>query len=297
MSTINYLNIYSLNFSKINDFKSLVNSFGNDLQPKFQAAFRADLINEGITKGKSMLNFMSRALGENNEDTPGARAFSEIKTNIIQAGQNAQTILAQYGGADPYRVQALVSYVLGIEDIEQPVSDEVKKEYLLAMKSSGFLNTSYSPTNPLIYQPGPLAFQYLITHPEIKAMTIACGEAGKDTPGSCHFRRIEDHSTASFTIDLSAAMGPNVVVNMHDPNFWRSIPNERFEKILDHSYGYFLFDDQQSANTLQNLFRVLQPGGYLKMDHPFRENHIVMLRNAGFSVEEGQESSTARKLG
>jgi hypothetical protein len=295
MSTINYFNIYTLDFSRINAFKQAVSSFTDDLQPKFQAAFRAEIVKERLENGKKIHKVVTKALAGSNEDTPGSQMFSEMLTTINQSGQHAQQMLDQYGGVDPYEIQKLVNFMLGIEDGQFSVSNEVKKDYLLVMKSSGFLSTAYTPTNPLVYQPETLAFEYLSQHPEIRTLTFACGEAGKDNFGSCHYRRAQDHAEASFTIDQTGSMGPDLVVNMHNPNFWKSIPDGRFEKILDHSYGYFLFEGDQATDSLQNLYRVLQSGGYLKMDLPFREQHVAMLKKAGFFVEDG-EQVIAKKL-
>jgi len=36
MAAANYFNIYSVNFSKINDFKIATSSFTDELQPEFQ---------------------------------------------------------------------------------------------------------------------------------------------------------------------------------------------------------------------------------------------------------------------
>ncbi len=298
MTTINYFNIYSLNYSRINDFKNAMSSFTDDLQPKFQAAFRTDDIKDNIKGEKRCRELLKTSLSNTKEENPGTRMFAESVIDLSKSIENAEALLAKYKGVNPYQIQTLINYVFGIEDLQLPISNEIKKNYFLAMKSSGFLSTPYSPLEqPLVYQPGLLAAEFLSQHPEIKTITLGCGEAGNIKIGACHIRRKLDHATPSLTIDLSASMGPNVVVNMHDPHFWESIPSDRFENVFDHSYGYFLFDDPRAANTLQHIYRVLQSGGYLKMDHYFREEHVQMLTKAGFHIEsrEEQDQRIAKK--
>lgn len=283
MATISYFNLYSLNLSKISDFKNATTSFTDGLQSKFQAAFEAGNINEILKTSKGQLEQLSLM----EKQMPENRVFSEMVAGTTQINKNAQAILDKYNGIDPYDVQRLVNCVLGIESLDDiQLSEEIKKNYLLAMKESGFLNSSSSLSEPqFIYQPGPITAEYLSQHPEMKTMTLACGEAGNLSLGACHFRRKKDHAEPSFNIDMTASIGPHVVANMHDPDFWSSIPDGRFENIYDHSYGYYLFEDKRAGNTVQNLCRVLKSGGHLTMDHPFKEEDVDMLQKVGFSVE------------
>jgi len=80
-------------------------------------------------------------------------------------------------------------------------------------------------------------------------------------------------------------MGPTLVVDIHDPDFWKLIPNERFESVVDHTSGYFLFDDPKAEDTIQHLFRTLKHGGYLELDFSFEEKHIGLLESAGFTID------------
>lgn len=51
------------------------------------------------------------------------------------------------------------------------------------------------------------------------------------------YRRSTDHLRPLITLDLHASTGPHFPVNMHNADFWKEIPNERFERIVDHTYG------------------------------------------------------------
>lgn len=99
----------------------------------------------------------------------------------------------------------------------------------------------------------------------------------------------------SFKIDIAATIGPDLVVDMHNLDFWKAIPAEYFENIQDHTYGYMLFESETSQQTVQEIFRTLKPGGFLTMDHDFKEEQIMLLKDAGFSVSWGT-TKMARKL-
>ncbi len=298
--TVKYFDIYSLNYSHIEELKKEISSYPAPLQPKFQNAFNAESMKEKIENGKQVYQSMSPMILQQSDEqklTEASRVMANFVKNAKEASENAQALLNRCGNVDHYQLQLLVNYVLGIEDLEGiSCTDLVKERYFSAMKKSGFLDTPYSSLQQKpVYQPGLLASEFLSQHPEIKTMTLACGEAGSAYPGSCYSRRPEDHAQESFTIDSTGGMGPRLVDNMHDPDLWKCISNGRFERVFDHSMGYFLFNDPQSQNTIENIYRVLQQGGCLKMDHSFEPKHVEMLKTAGFFIEN-ENGKIAKKL-
>jgi SAM-dependent methyltransferase len=73
---------------------------------------------------------------------------------------------------------------------------------------------------------------------------------------------------------------------------WKNIPDNKFDKISDHSHGYFIFEDSLSSQTLKEIYRVLVPGGILNFDLPLREEHVAALREVGFIVENNIATKT-----
>ncbi len=296
MATINYFNIYSLNFSHLSDIKQQIALCQgplcqDPLRFKLEEAFnKATKIKADIEVDKMQSQVLSMVI-EMNPDNPGRPLFIKSLEEIQQTVLNRENLLEQFNGADPFAIQDLVHHILGIsQSIESPFSEESRQQCFLLMKESGFLCTNYSSVNtkedsPISYQPHLLASAYLEEHPGIQTLAIGCGEAGNTYKGSCHFRRTGDHVDRLFSIDLTAEMAPNLVVNMHDLDFWKGITDERFESIVDHTYGFFLFEDPNTPETVQHIYRTLKPGGYLEMDHSFDEKHSELLESVGFTMD------------
>ncbi len=290
MATINYFNIYSLDFSHLRDMKQQIAFCQEPLASQLESAFEATEIKSQLAKDKISSNALEKVV-EMSPENPGLPMFIQTLSNIQQTNRYRENLLEKFDGADPFAIQVLVHHILGIpQTIEPQSSDETRQQCFLLMKKSGFLQTDYSSVNtaeerPLLYQPHILASAYLEEHPEIQTLAIGCGEAGETYSASCHFRRAGDHADKLFSIDHSAMMGPTLVVDIHDPDFWKLIPNERFESVVDHTSGYFLFDDPKAEDTIQHLFRTLKHGGYLELDFSFEEKHIGLLESAGFTID------------
>jgi hypothetical protein len=296
-----YFNFYSLDFSRAQDFIQEIAQNQDELGVELQAALTGKEMRSKVEEHKNMEKVMARALNicmdDKEEETPGYRMFQEQLSNVQKARAAAQEVLSDWGGADPFAVQGIVHKILGIpENIESTFSDELRQRYLTLMKNSGFLITEYTSVNrqdekPIDYRTHVLASNFLQEHPKKRTLTIGCGELAKTYFGSCHFRRAKDHIEDSFTIDILAQQRPDLIVDMHDLDFWSAVPNERFEKIFDHTYGPFLFENPHAEETIAHIFRTLKPGGYLEMDHDFDfrgKNYKQLLQKAGFTVDENE---------
>lgn len=219
----------------------------------------------------------------------GQERVDWIQTRIV-----SEKIFAEFQGADPYHIQDCVNIVLGISGAEKRPSMEIAQQYFAMMKESGFLTCNQELFDEK-YQPGILASKFLEEKPHITTLTIGCGKAVKLYFSSCYFRKPEEHVHDSFNIDISAAIGPDLVVDMHNLDFWKAIPDEYFENIQDHTYGRMLFESETSELTVQEIFRTLKPGGFLTMDHVFEEENVLMLKNAGFSISYFGDQKKAQK--
>jgi len=312
VSTINYFDFYSLNFSQVNSFKTIVEQdqaqAPNELGSQLCSALNAQRMKSALSRYEKSIETLNRVLllplnqekMSGQEEMSGDRMFKKQISEMQEANANANQILCNYNGADPFEVQEITHRILGIpKNHQDAISHELRQHYFDLMKKSGFLITEHASVNQqteqtINYLPSSLALELLKNHPEKKTLTIGCGEAGRTYAASCHFRRSEDHRELSFTIDISAAQQPDLVVDMHDSDFWRVIPNSHFENIFDHSYGYFLFENPHSKETLQSIFRTLKPGGFLKMDLPFKEDHQLLLQDAGFIIEAGEQTKASK---
>lgn len=298
MSIIKYHGLYSLNFSCLNDFSSQLKFLDDNAKGPFQEAIRGSNIkkvSETTRKQIEMLTPMLTSFNASSQED----LFSGFVKNLEKVVQFADSVLAQYEGSDPYSIQQYVHEILGICKCSSfEINDLQRQTYLDLMKKSGFLITEYALVNreeaiSIPHNTGALASSYLAIRPEVVRLSLGCGNVSLASAG-CHFRRSVDHAQQSFTIDLSMGINPDLMADMHDMGFWLGIPDSRLEAILDHTYGYFLFDDSRSMQTLQQIFRCLKPGGYLEMDHALKESNVQMLRQVGFVVENG-DTKVARK--
>jgi hypothetical protein len=301
---VKYSDLYSLNFDYLNNFFVKMWDVDNS---KFNACFFEAKLGMNIVKdcqdNKKLSEQLSQFfVSEHFTEGPGTAMFKEYLQGTQLCYSNGERLLKEFGGADPFRIQVLVNYVLGIsQDKEMHFLPGERRAYLQLMCESGFLSGSQCFFNigdegAYKYQPEALAAKFLKENPQIKTLTIGCGKNTTTRPGSCLFRRKEDHQHDALRIDLSAVMGPDVVVDMHNLNFWKAIPDHYFENIEDHTYGYFLLENPASAETLREVFRTLKPGGCLLFDLPFKSEsqHIPLLKQAGFSVE-GENAKKAFK--
>jgi SAM-dependent methyltransferase len=304
MSIINYFNFYSLDFSRVNNFEIIIEQDENELASQFGSALKAERMKSDLARYEMAKETLERTLSlfTGKEEMPGCKIFKQTISEIQKANIDANQVLCKHNGVDPFEVQEITHRILGIpKNRKDTISDELRQHYFDLMKKSGFLITEYASVNrsmeqTIDYLPSSLALEFLKNHPEKKTLTIGCGEAGKTYAASCHFRRSEDHNEPSFTIDVSACQQPDLVVDMHDLDFWKAIPNEHFENIFDHSYGYFLLENPHSKETLQSIFRTLKPGGFLKIDLPFKEAHKLLLQDVGFVVEDGERKEAKKVL-
>jgi hypothetical protein len=301
--TIKYFDLYSLNFSHLNFFLQNLNTLEpNDLQSQFLEAGRAETMKDTFGREAEMENLLMQVLNlQGNKETPADKMMQQAVRNTQEVRFHIEKILEEFQGSDPFKIQHLVNRVLDISQNEEvPCPIELRQQYFTRMKESGFLTPgpellNWEEEKSVKYQPGALAVRFLEEHPEIKTLTIGCGESAKTYSASCYWRRADHHIENSFKIDLTSGIGPDLVVNMHNLDFWKGIPDGRFENIYDHTYGYFLLDDASSTNTISHIFRTLKPEGCLHMDHSFKDNHKTLLTQAGFIIAEGETQRIAKK--
>lgn len=282
MASISYFNVYSLDFSNLDSFKSKV----EDLE----SCLLRDYLNNTLS-GKNLNSYLEKAEKMQRLFTimPGP-ACPELSQSI----ENTSNLLKEFSGCDPYELQNVVHCILGIPTtLEFDTSEKIKQSYFEAMKTSGLLRTAQSIDYK--YEPHLLTAECLKSHPELNKLVIGCGKLCLTNLGSCYFRRPQDHGNNCFTIDISSSIGSDVVVNMHNPDFWSVIPDERLEKVADHTYGDFLFEDSLSAATLQNIHRVLKSNGILEMGNSFKREHCDLLEKCGFQILDDEKQRTAVK--
>lgn len=296
--TVNFHGIYTLNFSKKQFFLSELEGFPEGpFKERFQSALNGKKLLGLLQQNQTIQGSAQQILGQNQAfaDMPGFNAFAAIAKEAEEAISQCEKMNISYQGTDVFLIQNLVHYLLGITtDLDLEVEPEMKQRYLWEMLKSHFLQINH--ILPLVYKPGEIASQFLSTHPELKILAIGCGENRKLYAGSCQSRRAEDHQQNVFSIDLSADMGPDLPVDMHDLSFWELIPNKRFDKICDHSRLQLLVDDiVKSKMTCQHVFRTLKPGGSLHMDSILTDDHKLMLRAIGFEIDSDNEACIAKK--
>jgi SAM-dependent methyltransferase len=294
--SVKYFDLYLLNFNYLNNFFAKMWTVQN---AKFNASFLeaklGSFLLDDYARNEKIIALVEKLnLGASKEH------LEDMKT----CNTNITNLLSSFGGSDSFKIQELVNNILGIsqnEDIHFLPGE--RREYLQLMCKSGFLSGKGCFFIPNVkeeglykYHPELLAAKFLKENPHIKTLTIGCGKNVHTRPGSCLFRRAEDHAHAALRIDISAMMGPDVVVDMHHPDFWKVISEHYFENIEDHTYGYFLLDNPSSPQTIREVFRTLKPGGWLLFDLPLKEEHIVLLKEAGFSIEGEEPTKVQRPL-
>jgi hypothetical protein len=273
-----------LNFSNLNNFCTQIENFPEDsFKLQLLNAKTAKLYTEKFEKEKELYNLFPTLI-----ETSETEKQKNFLRNICQSWntglKNFQNMKTQFHGADPYSIQHLVNIVLGIsEDDRYPCSPELRSNYFILMKKTEFLVTN-ADSHLLKYQPGVLASKFLKEHSDVQTLTIGCGWAAQNISGICYDSKPHEHNNNSFSIELFAGIGPDLVVDMHNPDFWTAIPNDRFETIQDHTNAHFLFIGDSSTQTIQSIFRTLKPGGELRMDHYFEEKDITQLKSIGFEV-------------
>lgn len=280
--TIKYFDLYSLNFSNLDRFLASLDTIQDEsLKLEFlEARSREQVVTKTFNKEQAAFDIMG----------------GELKENWIQTRIISEKMFAEFQGADPYDIQDCVNIILGISGAEKRPSMEITQQYFTMMKESGFLACNQGLFDvELKYQPGILAAKFLTENPHITTLTIGCGKAVKYYYSSCYFRKPEEHVHDSFDIDMTAGIGPDLVVDMHNLDFWRAIPGQYFENIQDHTYSHALFESKTSELTVQEIFRTLKPGSFLTMDHAFNKEQITLLENVGFSVSYWGNQKKAQK--
>jgi hypothetical protein len=294
--TVKYFDLYSLNFNNFNVFCAQIETFPeNAFKSELCNAKTAKHLTERFQKEQAFYELLNSVM-ETTQELKPKELFKQEWEAWNTSRENFKNLQAQFYGADPYDIQHLVNIVLGIsEDDRFPCSLELRTDCFALMKKTDFLVTKYEPFNKIDnhlpkYQPGILASKFLEEHSDIQTLTIGCGWKSKHVGGICYTNKHHEHIAKSFDIDLFAAIGPDLVISMHNEDFWKSIPNDRFNIIQDHTNTNILFEGDSSAQTIQAIFRTLKPGGKLCMDHYFEEKDIAQLKNSGFKVTGNTEA-------
>jgi hypothetical protein len=281
MSTVHFFDLYSLHYSAADQVRAKLPEASSSFTKEVKQAFNGLRIKERKKEDEPKLNMIKMMVLPNFEEgNPGLKMCQKMVENGERAIASMENVLSTYSGCDPYAIQKIVHQLLGFSGENVPE----KAAYLKILQETGFL-TLKQEASSLSYRPERLAAGLFQSRPEVKALYIGCGEAGKTYVGSCYFRRAEDHAKASFSMDLAPDTGADLSVDMHNQEFWQAIPDERFEEISDHTYGHFLFEDKNSESTLRQMHRVLKPGGRLAMDHDFSDDEQKILKETGFIVE------------
>ncbi len=283
MSIKSYFDVYSIDFSKVAEFQSRIQSFENTpLKTSIEEAIEAKLFKSDLEKEKRMQSIFALAGDE----------LPEL-TECITSKEKG---LKEFGGADPFKVQELVHHILGVPTASvSKTSLEEREYYFQAMRETQFLATSLSSLSECFaVDIRAQVLELFKNNPNINELNMGCGFANNYYLGSCKFRRSDSHGDNCLRIDFSAAAGPHLVVDMHNPAFWESISDGCFNKISDHTYGCFLFEDPSSEKTLQSIHRTLAKGGCLEMDHCFNPDHVSLLRKCGFEAQV--EEKVAKKI-
>ncbi len=294
-NVIKYFDLYTLDFSCVKQFAAGLENFeDSELKTAFVKAISAESNRANHAHNLSVIQVLENLVfaAPEIQKNPN-KIFTDLYKDTKTCCENADNLLAEFNGADPFEIQELVHVILGIsekihtecsEGVEASYSAEVKQQYYNLMKETGFCISNFCE-EPIKYEPGKLAIKFLEENPDVKTLTLGCGKNVNMYPTACSFRRENDHAHPSLKIDLYSTIGPDLVCDMHNQDFWNAIPNEYFENIQDHTFGPFLFENDR---TLHEVFRTLKPGGSLLMDHPFKAEHRKQLENAGFKFEDGE---------
>jgi len=109
----------------------------------------------------------------------------------------------------------------------------------------------------------------------------------------------KEHDKALF-VDISSYIAPDVITDMHNPDFWKKIPSERFQIVADHTNTREVIFKE--VDTLKQIYRVLKSGGSFSMLHSIEDSDSLeqqarkeKMQNAGFIVESVDQRAFYKK--
>lgn len=292
---INYFDIYSLDFAHCKKFFDTISDREDPISHEFLEALKSEQWKEPTGTRIKMINALKKML-ENGPDE-----FIEDLIKVNEAPNNhIINLLKVTEGTNPYLIQTVVHQILGISDKNEQASADLRQEYFEILKTSGFLHCDYMNVNTgaIPHNPGVLAERFLNEHQDVKTLIIGCGEARKTYAPLCTptlKTQHRPHDQPALQIDISANMGPDIVTDVHNPEFWSMIPNERFADISDHTNGHFVFEGENSGNTLLEMYRTLEPNGSYSTIHHILKEDKEKLEKAGFFVEGNRAIKGTRK--
>jgi hypothetical protein len=269
INTKNYL-VFLNSLKNNNDIYS--NKFSN---PTLQQNHLTS-IEKRINREIALLTFGDNSLI--NED-PIFKEAINIKSKIFR-------IREEDGEVDIAALREIVDEILGIPERDQN-SIELRKKYFETMIKTEFLQTKISELEKFIYDPGVVVRDILKINKGIDAVLLGCGKRSELYSGSCYYRFdqpcFNDHSNA-IAIDLNSGSAPDVVTDMHDARFWQAIPERYLKRVVDHTNGFFIFENKNSIETLKLISSRLIKGGEFIFPLGFHEEHIKSLKEAGFTL-------------
>lgn len=278
--SINYFDFYKLDFSKLEDFSQKINALpeskGDAIRKHFDDAIAGTKMRE-VRKKEARMELLFAI-------EPGT-APDPLQKDLQLARKNAENIFAKFKGSNPFQFEEIVHELLGISYLKN--SDfsclTSRQKYLNLMKETHFLVTS----DVIEYKPESFALKFIQGNPGIRKMAIGCGLTAETYFGSCYSDDKHGHQEC-FKVDIAAGSKPDLVVDMHNSAFWSVLPDNYFTEIMDHTKGDFLFEGSNSANTIKEIFRVLQPKGRLKFAS-LDEAKQTILQDAGFYISRENE--------
>jgi hypothetical protein len=286
--------IYSLDFDKCYEVYAKIKGKKDVVAEKFQKALASEYLQQRYDACTQVA--IMAFLVEKSGKLPTPFFQEMVATNNkfffrIEAQFNCFRKIQAQG--DPYLVKEAVDAILGI-NLSIKASSKERAAYFTLLKETGFLNTRFTSLDSIQYHPGVAALKMLHQDPMIDTMILGCGRNINYTP----YCRFDQHDKALF-VDMSSHIAPDVVTDMHNPDFWKKIPSARFQTVLDHTNGHFIFDN---AETLKQISRVLKQGGSFSMLHSIQESDTSVmqarkkiLEDAGFVVESEDQTVFYKK--
>lgn len=268
LDSLNVKGIYSLDFNKLQlVYAEIAGENSNSCRDKdwvvckFQEALKADYLQEHY---KTQLT-MSKLI----EQCP--RLVSVLGSTgdlIFRIEAQFDCFREMQAKGDPYVIREIVDSILGMNSMIEIPRDK-KQFYFTLLTRVGFLKTRFRSPYAIQYSPGRMTQKMLRKDPSITRLILGCGRNINYQP-YCGFAQ---HQNALF-IDRHSHIAPDVVTDMHRMHFWKKIPTARFEAVLDHTNGIFIFDQ---ARTIEEIYRVLKVGGSFALSQPFYESSLDRL--------------------
>lgn len=308
---IKYFNAYSINLDAAD--KAYTELQDSDLPSSFRATLNYALkgmhFTEILKQCTDSIEGAEMTLALVDSSFPGIGTINRVIQINQQKCEELNATIKHYGGVDPFAIQSVVNAILGIQkrcvasclaeqDDVSGLSTKEKTQCYEFLKRTQLLVSDqewFSEDGKEINGQTASEYfsQYLRENPNVTKLIIGCGIGVRTQTSSC-FERMPDHNLDNAaTLSLDAMDGSDIIGDMHDPELFKNVPNDYFERIEDHTKGESInTPGMPLPNTFATLFRVLQPGGSLVFEWIADPKHLQTLQDSGFLVTTYEDDST-----